>query len=109
MRLLLDTSGVVFLAGGQPEPVLDFNTKQPKRDQANRPLFQVRLTAFYKDEDGRDQSEVLVVKLTDPSPLAPMTQVRVAELVAIPWANNGRNGVAYRAARVEPVPSGKAG
>jgi hypothetical protein len=67
MRLLLDTSDVVFLAGSQPEPVVDFTTKQPKRDRADRPLFQVRLTAFYKDEDGKDQSEVLTVKLTSPS------------------------------------------
>jgi hypothetical protein len=105
MRLLLDTSDVVFLAGSQPEPVVDFTTKQPKRDRADRPLFQVRLTAFYKDEDGKDQSEVLTVKLTNPKPLPPMAPVRVSELVAIPWANNGRSGVAYRAAAVEPAPA----
>jgi hypothetical protein len=32
----------------------------------------------------------------------------VEELEAIPWANNGRNGVAYRAAAIQPAAQSRA-
>jgi hypothetical protein len=94
-----------FLAGGSVEPVLDFTTKQHKLDrETNRPLYQVRLNVFYRDGD-QDRTEIIVVKTTDPTPIPPMTPVHPVELVAIPWANNGKNGVAYRAAAIRPVQS----
>jgi hypothetical protein len=31
------------------------------------------------------------------------TPVRLTELVANPWSQNGRSGVAYRAAAIEPA------
>ncbi len=34
--------------------------------------------------------------------------VTFAELEAIPWANNGRNGVAYRAASIQPAAQSRA-
>jgi hypothetical protein len=34
--------------------------------------------------------------------------VRFEDLEAIPWANNGRNGVAYRAASIQPATQGRA-
>jgi hypothetical protein len=35
------------------------------------------------------------------------TPVRVVDLVANPWSNNGKSGVAFRAVRIEPA-QGKA-
>jgi hypothetical protein len=34
--------------------------------------------------------------------------VSFSELEAIPWANNGRNGVAYRAASIAPAAQSRA-
>ena len=108
MRLVIDTTGMQFLAGGSVEPVLDFTTKQHKLDRdSNHPLYQVRLNVFYRD-GGQDRTEIIVVKTTDPTPIPPMTQVRVEGLLAIPWANNGKNGVAYRAAAIRPLQQAKA-
>ena len=106
MDLYVDTSGITFLAGSSPEPVLDFESKEPKLDrETKRPLYAVRLNAYFKGRDGKDRTEILTVKTTDPTPIPPMTPVHPVELVAIPWANNGKNGVAYRAAAIRPVQS----
>jgi hypothetical protein len=109
MRLLLDTTGMTFTVGSDFEPVTDFETKAPKADrETGQPLAQVQLIAFYADGQGRPRSEILMVKLPDPKPVPAGTPVRVRELVANPWANNGRNGVAYRAAGIEPVSQAQA-
>jgi hypothetical protein len=48
------------------------------------------------------------VKVPGLPPTLPQgTPVRVVDLVANPWSNNGRSGVAFRAVRVEPA-QGKA-
>ena len=109
MRLLLDTTGMTFTVGSDFEPVTDFETKAPKADrETGQPLAQVQLIVFYADGQGRPRSEILMVKLPDPNPVPAGTPVRVRELVANPWANNGRNGVAYRAASIEPVSQAQA-
>jgi hypothetical protein len=104
MRLVIDTTGMTFTVGSDFEPVLDFETKQPKADRATGArLAQVQLIAFFKDHQGRPRSEIISVKLPDPTPVPAGTPVRVAELVANPWSQNGRNGVAYRATAIEPA------
>ncbi|HEV8649590.1 MAG TPA: hypothetical protein VG276_09330 [Actinomycetes bacterium] len=109
MRLVIDTTGMSFTVGSDFEPVLDFESKQPKRDRdTGLPLAQVQLICFYTDQAGRPRSEIVTVKLTDPRPVPPGTPVRVVELVANPWANNGRSGVAFRAGAVEPIADRKA-
>ncbi len=77
-------------------------TGRPKADEHGQPLYAVQLIAFSTDR-GKARSEILNVKLADPAPIPPGTPVRVVDLVAQPWANNGRNGIAYRAARIEPL------
>jgi hypothetical protein len=104
MRLVIDTTGMSFTVGSDFEPVLDFETKRPKADRATgAPLAQVQLIAFFKDHQGRPRSEILTVKLPDPKPLPAGTPVRLVELVANPWNQNGKSGVAYRAAAIEPA------
>jgi hypothetical protein len=79
-------------------------TKQPKADRATGAMLaQVQLIAFFKDHQGRPRSEIITVKLPDPTPVPAGTPVRLTELVANPWSQNGRNGVAYRAATNEPA------
>jgi hypothetical protein len=101
---------MTFTVGSDFEPVLDFETKQPKVDRTTgAPLAQVQLIAFFKDASGRPRSEIITVKLPDPTPVPAGTPVRLTELVANPWNQNGKNGVAYRATAIEPaVPERKA-
>jgi len=104
MRLVIDTTGMTFTVGSDFEPVLDFETKQPKADRSTGAMLaQVQLIAFFKDHQGRPRSEILTVKLPDPTPVPAGTPVRLVELVANPWSQNGRSGVAYRATAIEPV------
>jgi hypothetical protein len=104
MRLIIDTTGMTFTVGSDFEPVLDFETKQPKADRTTGAMLaQVQLIAFFKDHQGRPRSEIISVKLPDPTPVPAGTPVRLVELVANPWSQNGRSGVAYRATAIEPV------
>src|SRR5215211_4484823 len=90
MRLPVDTSSIAFLCALEPQPVLAFDTKQPRADENGEPLYVVQLIAL-----GEGEAEILAVKVTG--------------LVAQPWSMNDRSGVAFRAARIEPaVPAAKA-
>ncbi|HZD01162.1 MAG TPA: hypothetical protein VFA46_13530 [Actinomycetes bacterium] len=105
MRLLIDTSQTTFLVGSEVEAVVDFTTKQPKADRHGQPLYQMQLVCFFRDDDGKQRSETIRVRVPDLTAPPPGTPIKVAELVAVPWSNNGKNGVAYRAARIEPSDS----
>ena len=45
MRLPIDTATVKFAAAGPAEPVLDFETRQPKTDENGIPMFSVPVFA----------------------------------------------------------------
>ena len=100
MKLPVDTSAIAFLCALEPQPVLAFDTKQPRADENGEPLYLVQLIAM---TDGA--AEILAVKV----PGQPSTSIRqghpvkVSGLVAQPWTMNDRAGVAFRAARIEPV------
>jgi len=106
MRLPIDTNLVSFICAGNPEPVVDFETRRPKTDEAGNPLYQVPLVAM---SDGA--AEVIAVKVPgEPKGVSQGAQVRLSGLVALPWAMGDRSGVAYRASKVEPVaPTRQAG
>jgi hypothetical protein len=102
--LPIDTTAITFLASAPPAPVLDFTTKQPKADPNGEPLYAVQLVAM--QPAGAD---VITVKVPGQPHIAVGTPVRVVGLVGLPWNNDGRSGVAFRAARIEPTtPAGKA-
>ena len=105
MKLPIDTSAIAFLCALAPEPVIDFQTKQPRADENGEPLYVVQLIAM---TDGA--AEILAVKVAGmPSGLRQGHPVKVTGLVAQPWTMNDRAGVAFRAARIEPaVPQAKA-
>jgi hypothetical protein len=108
MPLRLDTDGVTFTVGSDFEPVTDFQTKRPKADANGVPLVQVSLVASFKTSWGKTQSEVLTVRLPEGKPLPPGALVRPVGLTAIPWSQNGKSGVAFRAGSLEPVSAAKA-
>ena len=100
MKLPVDMSSIAFLCALEPQPVLAFDTKQPRADENGEPLYVIQLLAM-----GDGSADLLAVKVPG-MPSQAIRQghpVKVHGLVAQPWAMNDRSGVAFRAARVEPV------
>src|SRR5215216_2739130 len=58
MRLPVDTSSIAFLCALEPQPVLAFDTKQPRADENGEPLYVVQLIAL-----GDGEAEILAVKV----------------------------------------------
>ena len=100
MKLPVDTSSIAFVCAMPPEPVVDFETKRPRADENGEPLYVIQLLAM-----GDGSADLLAVKVPG-MPSQAIRQghpVKVHGLVAQPWTMNDRSGVAFRAARVEPV------
>jgi hypothetical protein len=53
MKLPVDTSAIAFLCALEPQPVLDFETRQPRADGNGEPLYVVQLIAL-GEGGGRD-------------------------------------------------------
>lgn len=107
MKLSIDTTGVSFICTRAPEPRIAFDSGQPKIDRATgQPLWQVQVMAL--DASG---GEVIAVTVAG-EPHATVGQpVQVSGLVALPWSQDARSGVAFRAdsitaagAAVNPAP-----
>jgi len=101
MRLPIDTNGLTFLTAGDPRPVTDYETKEPRTDRDGNPLFTVRVFT-----SGEDIGQVIEVKTAGEPPVRRNMPVRVTGLTVQPWTlKNGKSGMAFRAARIEPVSS----
>lgn len=93
MKLRIDTSGKTFVCTRAPEPRTAFDTGQPKIDQATGlPLWLVQLMAL--DSFG---GEVIAVTVAGDPKITVGQPVQVDGLVALPWSQSGRSGVAFRA------------
>ncbi|PVA97640.1 SCO3933 family regulatory protein [Mycobacteroides abscessus] len=93
MKLKVDTSAVSFMCTKAPEPRTDFGSGQPKIDKTTGAvLYQVQVMAL--DADGGD---VLAVTVAGEPKVTVGQQVTVINLVATPWSQDGRSGVAFRA------------
>ena len=105
MRLMLDTSKVAFTVTKAPEPRKDFGKDQQKVDRdTGRPQWVVEVLAM-----DSERGEVIRVTVTGDQPKVSQGQpVQLSELEAIPWVNNGRDGVAYRAVSIQPSSQVKA-
>ena len=98
MRLSIDTSGVQCQVTKNPEQKLDQNGKQ-KIDREGRPMWTTQVMAL--DETG---GEVLAISVAGALPQVTVGQVvKPVGLEAIPWNNNGKHGVAFRASELKPV------
>lgn len=100
MRLLIDTSKVTFTVSREAQPKTDQNGVQRTERATNTPMWAVQLVAM--DSSG---AEVITVTVAAPQPpkVAVGSAVAPLELQAIPWAQNGRNGVAFRATDIKAV------
>jgi hypothetical protein len=88
MRLPVDTSAIAFLCALEPQPLLDFQSKQQRADENGEPLYVVQLIALAEGE-----AEILAVKVPGlPSGIRQGHPVKVHGLVAQPWTMNDRSG-----------------
>jgi hypothetical protein len=93
MKLKIDTAGVTFVCTRLPEQRIAFDTGQPKVDrETGLPLWQVQLMAL--DASGAD-----IIAVTVPGDLTITVgqPAQVDGLVALPWNQEGRSGIAFRA------------
>jgi len=98
MRQLVDIRKVSFTVTMNPTEKLDQNGKQ-KINRDGAPMWATQVMAL--DETG---AEVLSITVAGQKPNATVGQLVVpVELEAIPWNNNGKHGVAYRAVELKSV------
>jgi hypothetical protein len=104
MRLIIDISQVTFTVGREAQPKTDQNGVQRVERSTNIPMWSVQLVAM--DDGG---AEVISVTVAAPQPPKVPTGALVTPvaLQAIPWAQNGRNGVAFRASDIKAVSGSK--
>jgi hypothetical protein len=99
VKLPVDTSAIAFLCALEPQPLLNFQSKEQRADENGEPLYVMQLIAL-----AEGQAEILAVKVPGlPSGIRQGHPVKVTGLVAQPWSMNDRAGVAFRAARIEPA------
>jgi hypothetical protein len=105
MRLMLDTSAVGFQVTRAAEARKDFGKDVQKVDRdTGRPQWVVEVLA-----QDADRGEVIRVTVTGDQPkVNPGQQVRFEGLEAIAWNNNGKAGVAFRAAAIHPAQPSRA-
>lgn len=99
MKLYVDTKGKQVQATRESEPKNDQNGSQRSEKGTGRLMWSTQV--FVLDETG---GEVIAVTTAGEKPNVTAGQlVTIEQLEAIPWATNGRNGVAFRAVSLKPV------
>jgi hypothetical protein len=99
VKLYVDTTGKQVTVSRDTEPKNDQNGNQRFEKGTSRPMWSTQV--FVLDETG---GEVITVTTVGEKPSVKVGQlVTVEQLEAIPWATNGRNGVAFRAISLKPA------
>jgi len=100
MRLMVDTSQFTFMVSKPAEPRMEMgNQRQRTTKGTGQPEWVVGLFVM----DGSDGDAIRVTVAGDQPKVAQGQPVLVRELEAIPWSNDGRSGVAYRASSIVPA------
>jgi hypothetical protein len=93
MKLYVDTSDKQVTVSREPVEKIDQNNRQKTERGTGRPMWSTQV--FVLDDDGGD---VITVTTAGEKPNVRVKQtVALSKLEALPWATNGRNGVAFRA------------
>ncbi|MBA2323527.1 MAG: hypothetical protein H0V92_05750 [Pseudonocardiales bacterium] len=103
MELLIDISRKSFTVGRPFEAKRDDNGVQRLDRQTRLPLFAAQLVVM--DERGADT--IVVTVAGEPPQLQQGQPVTPVRLIALPWANNGRNGTAFRADEIRTLSAAK--
>ncbi|RZQ63419.1 hypothetical protein [Amycolatopsis suaedae] len=106
MRLIIDTSKVTFTVSRDPQAKMEpgANPAQKRDRNTQMPLWTVQLVAMA--DDGAEVINVTVAGEQPPKVNAGQL-VTPIDLQAIPWAQNGKNGTAFRAGELKLVAAGK--
>jgi hypothetical protein len=98
VKLYVDTTGKQVTVSKDTEPKNDQNGNQRSEKGTGRLMWSTQV--FVLDETG---GEVITITTAGEKPSVKVGQlVTVEQLEAIPWATNGRNGVAFRAISLKP-------
>jgi hypothetical protein len=105
MRLVLKDTYWTFTVTRSAEPKTEFGSGQQKMNRTSKlPEWVVEVLA-----QDPERGEVIRVTVTGDQPKVSQGQsIRFEDLEAFPWNNNGREGVAYRAASIQPVQQSRA-
>ena len=98
MKLYVDTNGKQVTVTKDPVAKNDGQSDRQKTERnTGRPMWSTQV--FVLDDDG---GEVITVTTAGEKPNVKVGQsVAVSKLEALPWATNGRNGVAFRAEEIK--------
>jgi len=97
MKLLVDTSGKHVSVSRDPVEKTEQNGRQKQERGTGRLMWSTQV--FVLDDDG---GEVIAVTTAGEKPNVKVGQpVSLSKLEALPWATNGRNGVAFRAEEIK--------
>jgi hypothetical protein len=100
MKLYVDTTGKDVSVSRDPMEKADGQTGRQKTERGTgRPMWSTQV--FVLDDDG---GEVITVTTAGEKPNVRRGQpVSLSKLEALPWATNGRNGVAFRAEEIKAI------
>lgn len=105
VKLNIDTTGVQFFCTKDAQARTDRETGAPRVDrETGEPQWQVQVAAL--DSTG---GEVLTVTVNGRPEVAVGCPVAIEGLVAIPWSQGDRSGVAFRASSIRSMGSPIAG
>jgi hypothetical protein len=100
LKLQLDTTGKTMTASMASVPKVDEKGTQKSERGTGRMLWSTQVFVL----DGELGGEVITITTAGEKPDVKVGQpVSVTGLEAIPWATNGRNGVAFRATELRPL------
>lgn len=94
----VDTTGTRYTVGAAPRPKNDMDGRQRTDRQTGTPLFTTQLVKV--DAEG---AEILTITTPGAPQVEQGAEVRPVGLVAIPWQQGQRAGVAFKADRIEPA------
>jgi hypothetical protein len=101
MKLIVDTGNKHVMVSREPVEKTEQNGRQKTERGTGRPMWSTQV--FVQDNDG---GEVITVTTAGEKPDVAVGQiVFLVSLEALPWATNGRNGVAFRAESMRSAPS----
>ena len=99
MKLYVDTSAKQVTVTRDPVEKTEQNGRQKTERGTGRPMWSTQVIVL--DDDG---GEVIAITTAGEKPDVKVGQlVAVSKLEALPWATNGRNGVAFRALEIKAV------
>ena len=97
MKLYVDTNGKQVTVTKDPTEKVEQNGRQKTERNTGRLTWSTQV--FVLDDDG---GEVITVTTAGEKPNVKVGQeLAVSKLEALPWATNGRSGVAFRAAEIK--------